>query len=150
MEIQVISENRKARFDFHIVETFEAGLALMGSEVKALREGLCQLKDSYISFVGDEAFLQKAHIGEYRNSSYNNHKPERYRKLLLHRKELQKIYGSLRERGLSCVPLKMYFKDGRAKLEIALVKGKKDFDKRAAIKKRDVNREVMGAKRHFR
>jgi SsrA-binding protein len=100
--------------------------------------------------VGDEAFLQKAHIGEYRNSSYNNHQPERYRKLLLHRKELGQIYGALREKGLTCIPLKMYFKDGRAKVEIALVKGKKDYDKRADIKKREVNREVMGARRHSR
>lgn len=142
MGILIISENKKARFDYHVVETFEAGMVLTGSEVKSLRANQVQLKDSYVSFVGDEAFLQNAHISEYKNSSYNNHTPERLRKLLLHRRELEEIYGALREKGLTCVPLKIYFKDGRAKLEIALVKGKKLHDKREAIKKRDVSMEM--------
>jgi SsrA-binding protein len=142
MGIQIISENKKARFDYHIVETFEAGLVLTGSEVKSLRAHQVQLKDSYVSFIGDEAFLQNAHISEYKNSSYNNHTPERLRKLLLHRRELEEIYGALREKGLTCVPLKIYFKQGRAKLEVALVKGKKLHDKREAIKKRDVSMEM--------
>lgn len=142
MGILIISENKKARFDYHIVETFEAGLVLTGSEVKSLRANQVQLKDSYISFIGDEAFLQNAHISEYKNSSYNNHTPERLRKLLMHRRELNEIYGALREKGLTCVPLKIYFKDGRAKLEVALVKGKKLHDKREAIKKRDVSMEM--------
>ncbi len=142
MGIQVISENKKARFDYHIVETFEAGLVLTGSEVKSLRAHQVQLKDSYISFIGDEAFLQNAHISEYKNSSYNNHTPERLRKLLMHRRELEEIYGALREKGLTCVPLKIYFKQGRAKLEVALVKGKKLHDKRESIKKRDVSLEM--------
>lgn len=142
MGILIISENKKARFDYHIVETFEAGLVLTGSEVKSLRANQVQLKDSYVSFIGDEAFLQNAHISEYKNSSYNNHTPERLRKLLLHRRELEEIYGALREKGLTCVPLKIYFKDGRAKLEVALVKGKKLHDKREAIKKRDVSMEM--------
>lgn len=140
--ILIISENRKARFDYTIVETFEAGLALTGSEVKSIREKQVQLKDSYVSFIGSEAFLQNAHIAEYKNSSYNNHVPERLRKLLLNRHELEEIYAALRERGLTCVPLKMYFKGGRVKLEIALVKGKKVHDKREAIKKRDVSMEM--------
>lgn len=150
MSILVIAENRKARFDYSIVETFEAGLQLMGSEVKSIRDKQIQLKDSYISFVGDEAFLQSAHIAPYKASSYNNHEPERLRKLLLNRKELDEIYGALRERGLTCVPLKVYFKNGRVKLEIALVKGKKFEDKRESIKKRDVDRDLRQRLRHSR
>lgn len=140
--IQILSENRKARFDYEVIETFEAGLVLTGSEVKSLREKAVQLKDSYISFQGDQAFLQNAHISEYKNSSYNNHAPERLRKLLLNRHELEKIYASLAERGLTCIPLKIYFKNGKAKLEIALAKGRKAHDKREAIKKRDVSAEL--------
>ena len=140
--MMIISENRKARFDYHIVETFEAGMVLTGSEVKSCRDKQVQLKDSYISFQGHEAFLQNAHIAEYKNSSYNNHVPERLRKLLLNKREIDEIYGALREKGLTCVPLKIYFKEGRVKLEIALVKGKKLHDKRESIKKRDVSMEM--------
>lgn len=150
MSILVIQENKKARFDYTVVETYEAGLMLMGSEVKSLRNKDVQLKDSYIAFRGDEAFLQNAHIAEYKASSYNNHAPERMRKLLLNRKELDEIYGALREKGYSCVPLKIYFKDGRAKLEIALVKGKKTHDKREAIKKRDVSDQIRSSLRRSR
>lgn len=150
MSILIITENRKARFDFEILETFEAGLSLLGSEVKSIRNKQVQLKDSYISFVGDEAFLQNAHISEYKASSYNNHAPERLRKLLLHRRELEKIYGALREKGLSCVPLKIYFKNGRIKLEIALAKGKKQHDKRESIKQRAVDKELKQQLKHRR
>ena len=142
MGIKIVTENKKARFDYHIVETLEAGLVLQGSEVKSLRGGSCQLKDSFISFVRDEAYLQSAHIAEYKYSSYNNHEPERKRKLLLHRKELERLYGLMREKGYSCVPLKVYFKQGKAKVEIALVKGKQKSDKRDSIKKREANREM--------
>jgi SsrA-binding protein len=148
--ILIIQENKKARFDFTIVETYEAGLMLMGSEVKSLRAKDVQLKDSYISFRGNEAFLQNAHIAEYKASSYNNHAPERLRKLLMNRKELDEIAGALAEKGYSCVPLKIYFKDGRAKLEIALVKGKKTHDKRDAIKKRDVADQLRQTMRRDR
>ncbi|KYG67245.1 SsrA-binding protein [Bdellovibrio bacteriovorus] len=148
--ILIIQENKKARFDYTIVETFEAGLVLTGSEVKSLRAKDVVLKDSYIAFRGDEAFLQNAHIAEYKASSYNNHVPERLRKLLLNRKELDEIYGALREKGYSCVPLKIYFKQGRAKLEIALVKGKKTHDKREAIKKRDVSDQIRSNLRRSR
>ncbi|KHD89767.1 MAG: SsrA-binding protein [Bdellovibrio sp. ArHS] len=150
MSILIIQENKKARFDYTIVETYEAGLQLMGSEVKSLRNKDVQLKDSYISFRGDEAFLQNAHIAEYKASSYNNHAPERLRKLLLNRKELDEIFGALKEKGYSCVPLKIYFKNGRAKLEIALVKGKKTHDKREAIKKRDVSDQIRSSLRRNR
>ncbi len=142
MAIKVIAENKKAHFDYFIVESFEAGVVLTGSEVKAIRERQVQLKDSYISFQGSEAFLQNAHISEYKNSSYNNHHPERLRKLLLNRHELTEIFDALREKGQTCVPLKMYFKDGWVKVEVALVKGKKQHDKRDSIKKRDVEMEM--------
>jgi len=142
VSILIISDNRKARFDYQVLETYEAGLVLLGSEVKSIRNKQIQLKDSYISFVGEEAFLQNAHISEYKSSSYNNHAPERLRKLLLHRNQIDKIYAAIREKGLSCVPLKIYFKDGRIKLEIALVKGKKLHDKRESIKTREATREL--------
>lgn len=150
MSILIIQDNKKARFDYTVVETYEAGLVLFGSEVKAIRAKDVQLKDSYISFVGDEAFLQNAHISVYKSSSYNNHTPERLRKLLLNRNELEEIYGALREKGYTCVPLKIYFKEGRAKLEIGLVKGKKSHDKREAIKKRDADAEVRSSLRRGR
>ena len=142
MGILIITENRKARHDYHIIETFEAGMVLMGSEVKSIRDKQIQLKDSYVTFKGDEAFLQNVHIAEYKASSYNNHAPERYRKLLMHKSELNKIYVAMREKGLTCIPLKVYFKNGRAKVEIALAKGKKAHDKRESIKKRDVDAEI--------
>jgi SsrA-binding protein len=150
MSILLIQENKKARFDYDIIETFEAGLMLTGSEVKSLRDKNVQLKDSYVSFRGSEAFLQNAHISEYKASSYNNHTPERLRKLLLNRVELDQISDALTERGLSCVPLKIYFKKGRAKIEIALVKGRKTHDKREAIKKRDVDAQLRSVKRRER
>jgi len=150
MSILLIQENKKARFDYDIIETFEAGLMLTGSEVKSLRDKNVQLKDSYVSFRGNEAYLQNAHISIYTASSYNNHEPERLRKLLLNRIELERIADALTERGLSCVPLKIYFKKGRAKLEIALVKGRKTHDKREAIKKKDVEAQLRSVKRRDR
>lgn len=150
MSILIIHENKQARFDYHIIETYEAGLVLTGSEVKSIRAKQIQLKDSYVSFKGLEAYLQNAHINEYKASSYNNHHPERLRKLLLHKNELEKIYGSLREKGLTCVPLKVYFKNGKIKVEVALVKGKKIHDKRESIKKRDVDQQIRQATRQKR
>lgn len=142
MSIKIITDNKKARFDYSFVETYEAGIVLKGSEVKSARNNQVQLKDSYVAFSGDEAFLMKAHIAEYKLSSYNNHEPERKRKLLLHREELNKIRGKVEQSGLTCVPTKMYFKGGMVKVEIAIAKGKKKEDKREDIKKRDVNREI--------
>lgn len=142
MSILIVSENRKARHDYEIIETMEAGLVLLGSEVKSLRNRQCQLKDSYIAFIGDEAFLQKAHISVYAASSYNNHEPERVRKILLRKQQLIRLRSRIQERGFSCVPLKVYFSKGKAKVEIALVKGKKLHDKREAIKKQNVRREI--------
>lgn len=141
--ILIVSENRKAWHDFTVIETMEAGMALMGSEVKSLRARQCQLKDSYVSIRGTEAFLQNAHISEYRASSYNNHAPERLRKLLLHRSEIDKLAAAIQEKGLTVVPLKVYFKRGKVKLEIGLVKGKKQHDKRDSSKAKDAQREIQ-------
>lgn len=142
MGIKIISDNKKARFDYQIIETYEAGLVLTGSEVKSIRAGQVSLKESFISFKGHEAFLQKAHIQVYQASSYNNHEPERLRKLLLHREELDKIRGRVVEKGLTAVPTKMYFKNGRIKLEIGLGRGKKTHDKRQSIKERDIKKQL--------
>ncbi|MES2802883.1 MAG: SsrA-binding protein SmpB [Bdellovibrionota bacterium] len=150
MSILIIQENKQARFDYFITDTYEAGLSLTGSEVKSLRLKSITFKDSYIAFIKDEAFLQNAHISEYRASSYNNHAPERLRKLLLHRAELDQIFGAIREKGLTCIPLKIYFKEGRVKLEIGLAKGKKLHDKRESIKKRDVDQQLRQAKARSR
>jgi SsrA-binding protein len=140
--ILIIAENRKARHDYVILDTFEAGLVLTGSEVKSLRNRQCLLMDSYISFSGANAYLQNAHISVYKAGGPYNHDPERKRRILLHRHELDKLFGQMREKGLSCVPLKVYFKKGLAKVELALVKGKKAHDKRQSIKTREVNREM--------
>ena len=141
-EIQIVSENRKARHTYEVIKTYEAGLVLVGSEVKSIRDKQMQLKDAYVSFQRDEAFLLNAHIAEFRASSYNNHIPERSRKLLMHRHELDQLNASISEKGLSCVPLKVYFKKGRVKVELGLVRGKKIHDKRQAIKTRDANLEL--------
>jgi SsrA-binding protein len=149
-ENKLIAENKKARFDYHVEETFEAGLALRGSEVKSLRKGDVNLKDSYVVFRNGEAYLQNAHISVYKASSYFNHEPERARKLLLSKSELDTIENAVEERGLTCVPLKLYFKGSWAKVEIAIVKGKKLGDKRETEKSRDAERELSQAKRKFR
>jgi SsrA-binding protein len=143
--MKLIADNKKARFDYEVLDTYEAGMVLTGSEVKSIRDGSVNLKDAYVSFRGHEAFVQKVHIGVYKASSYNNHEPERDRKLLLNHAELNKLYVKMQERGFSCVPLKMYFKNGRVKLEIALVRGKKQHDKRDALKKKDIAKETRNA-----
>ncbi len=148
--ILIVHENKKARFDYEIMESYEAGMVLTGSEVKSLRDKNVQLKDSYISFIGNEAFLQNAHIAPYKSSSYNNHDPERLRKLLLNRNELEEIYGALREKGYTCVPLKIYFKKGKIKLDIALVRGKKAHDKRESMKKKEIDSQLRQMKRRDR
>ena len=142
MGVKTIAVNKKARYDYFVMDTYEAGLVLMGSEVKSLRNGQCQLKDSFVDIQKNEAYLLGVHISEYANSNMNNHPPERKRKLLMHREEIDKIDAAIREKGLTVVPLKVYFKRGRIKVEIATVKGKKKHDKRESIKTRDVNREL--------
>lgn len=148
--IKIVTENRKARFDYAILDTFEAGLELRGSEVKSLRNGNCQLKDSYVAFIKNEMFLQNAHIGIYLASSHNNHAPERKRRLLMHRHEIDRINSQVQEKGLTVIPLKVYFKNGRAKIELAMAKGKKFRDKRASIKERDVKRDISQQTRRSR
>ena len=144
--IKIICQNKKAFHEYFIEETYEAGIALVGTEVKSLRDGKAQLVDSYAVFKGDELFLLNAHISPYSHAARDNHDPLRSRKLLLHKKELQKLQGKINERGFALVPLKLYFSKGRIKAEIALVKGKKLHDKRETLKKnamkKDVEREL--------
>lgn len=135
----LIQDNREARFHYEILDTLEAGVALMGSEVKSLRGKNVRLKDSYVAFIRDEAFLQNAHIAPYKSGGYANHEPERLRKLLLHRNEIERLHSSVREKGLTVVPLKIYFKNGRVKLLLGVARGKKLHDKRESIKKRDAD-----------
>jgi SsrA-binding protein len=143
---QPIAENRKARFDFEILETFEAGMALKGTEVKAIREGGVNLRDSFCRLEGGEAFLFNAHIGQYSHGGSASHDPVRSRKLLLHREELNKLLGKTTTKGLTIVPLRMFFsKKGRIKITIALAKGKKQFDKRETIRRREQQRETRAA-----
>ena len=140
--VQPVATNRKAFHDYFIEDRTEAGLVLTGTEVKSLREGRAQLKDSYVQFRGGEAFLVGAHISPYGSGSWTNHLPERDRKLLLHRREIDRWAGAVATRGLSCVPLSLYFKGTKAKAEIALVKGKKLHDKRDALREKDQRREA--------
>ena len=137
-----IAVNRRARHDFFIDETYEAGLVLTGSEVKSLREGRANLKDSYGRIDGDEAWLLNAHISRYGPASQFSHEPTRTRKLLLHRREIERLAGKVKERGLTLIPLRLYFKKGRVKVELGLARGKKHFDKRAAIRERELDREA--------
>lgn len=146
-KIKPIASNRKAFHDYFVEDRMEVGLVLTGTEVKSLRAGRAQLKDSYVHFRNGEAYLVGAHISPYGSGSWNNHIPERERKLLLHRRELAKWGGAVSMRGVSCVPLSLYFKGPRAKAEIALVRGKKLHDKRDAIRERELGREADRAMR---
>lgn len=139
-----ITENRKARFNYSISETFEAGLVLKGTEVKSCRAGKVNLSDGYCAFKGGELFLQNVQISEYAQGNRSNHEPRRARKVLMHTRELEKLYGEL-QGGASLVPLKMYFKNSFAKVLLGLGKGKKAHDKRADIKKREAKREIARA-----
>ncbi len=141
----VITSNRKARHDYHIEDTFEAGLALTGTEVKALRMGRASLADGFAQFTGDELWLEGVHIPEYSQGTWTNHAPRRRRKLLLHREELEKISTKTREKGRTVVPLSLYWKNGRAKVEIALATGKREYDKRNSLRERQDRREAERA-----
>ncbi len=138
----VVATNRKARHDYEILETYEAGLALKGSEVKSLRAGMANLKDSYVQFKAREAWLVGCHISPYAFSRGGGHDPDRDRKLLLHRREIDRISAKVKERGLTLVALRIYFKDGIAKIEIGLARGKAQYDKRVAIREREQRREM--------
>lgn len=142
---KVIASNKKARHDYHILDTIEAGLVLTGSEVKSLRMGRASLVDGYVFFEHGEAWLDAAYIPEYLNGTWTNHAPRRKRKLLLHRHQIDKLWQKTREGGITVVPLQLYFLDGRAKVEIALARGKKEYDKRHALKERQDRREAERA-----
>jgi len=144
---KLIAQNKKARHDYHIEDVFEAGLVLTGSEVKSLREGRASLVDGFAQVSGGEAFLHGVHIPEYTQATWTNHEPRRVRKLLLHRTEIDKLVHKTRESGLTIVPLSLYFKDGNAKVEIAVARGKKSYDKRHALAERDAKRETDRAMR---
>jgi len=142
---KLIASNRKAFHDYFVLQKFEAGIALTGTEVKSLREGRANLKDSYVGFEHGEAFLLGAHISPYAHGNRENHDPERPRKLLLHRREIERIRVQVVEKGLTVVPLRLYFKAGRVKAEIAVVRGKKQYDKRESEKRREAEREAAAA-----
>ena len=143
----VVTVNRKARHDYEILETFEAGMVLTGSEVKSLRDGRVNLKDSFARVDRGEVFLMNAHISPYAAANRFGHEPERTRKLLLRREEIDKLAGKVNERGLTLVALRIYFKRGRAKIELGLARGRRAYDKREAIKKREMEREADRAMR---
>ena len=147
--IKIIAVNRKARHDFFIVDEYEAGLVLQGTEVKSLRLGKVNLKDSYARIVDGEVFVYQLHIGPYPFAYYNNHDPLRTRKLLLHRQEIKRLYSKVNEKGHTLVPLKLYFKGGKVKLSLALAKGKRQYDKREAIKRRDEQRDLDRARKQY-
>jgi SsrA-binding protein len=141
----VVATNRQARFNYEILDTFEAGMVLLGSEVKSLRAGQCQLKDSYADVRRGELWLENAHISPYKFAEDGGHEPERPRKLLLHRREIDRLYARMREEGLALVPIVIYFTNGKAKVELGLGKGKKRHDKRQSIIDRQQKREIARA-----
>ena len=145
--LKIISNNRKARFNYFLSEFFEAGIVLTGSEVKSLRDGKANISESYAFDVAGEFFLVNSHIPSYKESSYNNHDPKRNRKLLLNKREINKLLGRVNREGYTLIPTKLYFKKGKAKVEIAVAKGKKQYDKRHTKKQRDWDRERA---RYFR
>ena len=142
MDIKVVATNRKASHEFFLLERLEAGIALQGSEIKSVRAGQISLAEAYVQIDGREAFLVDAHIAPYEHASLFQHEPRRPRKLLLHRKEIRRLWNEVRQKGVTIIPLRVYLKQGRAKVEIAVAKGKKLYDKREAIAKRDMQREA--------
>jgi len=143
MSIKVVAKNRKARFEYFLLDHYEAGLVLQGSEIKSIRAGHISIAEAYVRILDDEAWLIDAHIAPYDQASHFNHDPRRARKLLLHRTELNRLIKAVQTKGLTIIPTKVYLKNGRAKVEIALAKGKKHHDKRQVIAKRDVEREIQ-------
>ncbi len=145
--VKIVTENRKARHEFFILDEFEAGMELRGTEVKSLRQGRANLKDAYGRFKNGELWLYQMHIGPYPFAYYDNHEPERPRKLLMHKSELKRLYGKIKEKGFALVPLRVYFRNGRAKVAMALAKGKRKYDKRDSIKEREIKREMDRARK---
>jgi SsrA-binding protein len=142
---KIIAQNRKARHDYAVLDVYEAGIMLTGTEVKSLRLGRASLVDGFATIDEGEIFLRNVHIPEYEQGSWTNHEPRRVRKLLLHREEIQRLIGKTKESGLTLVPLSLYFSDGKVKVEIALARGKRSYDKRQDLAKRDADREVQRA-----
>ncbi|HYJ33283.1 MAG TPA: SsrA-binding protein SmpB [Candidatus Binatia bacterium] len=146
-ERRVIATNRKARHDYWVIETYETGIELRGSEVKSLRDAKAQLQDAYASIEGGQLFLRSAHINPYDPAAHENHDPTRARRLLMHRAEIRRLATKLEESGLTLVPLSLYFKNGKVKVELALVRGRREFDKRAKLDERRSRRELRGVMR---
>ncbi|MEJ5201100.1 MAG: SsrA-binding protein SmpB [Anaerolineales bacterium] len=142
MTIKVVATNRKANFEYFLLERFEAGIALQGSEIKSIRKGQVSLSEAYVRVDGQEAWLVNAHIAPYDPASYTNHDPKRPRRLLLHRREIRQLWNAVRQKGVTVIPVRIYLKDSLAKIEIAIAKGKKLYDKRSEIARRDVEREI--------
>lgn len=142
METKVVATNRKASFEYFLQERYEAGISLKGSEIKSIRAGQISLAEAYVSLDGREAWLMDAHIAPYDHSSIYNHEPRRPRKLLLHRSEIRRLWNEVRKKGVTIIPTRVYIKEGRAKVEIAVAKGKKLYDKRETIARRDAERDV--------
>ena len=147
--IKIVAVNKKARFNYFIEADYEAGLQLTGTEVKSLRQGRANLKDSYCKIQNGEVYVHQMHISPYPFAHYGNHDPLRRRKLLLHKSEIRKLYGKVNEKGYALIPLKLYFKDGRAKLAIGLGRGKQKHDKRETIRRRDQEREMARTRRAY-
>ena len=141
MEVKTVATNRKARFEYQLLETYEAGLVLKGTEIKSIRRGQISLQEAYVRTDGKQAWLVGAHIAPYEHASAFQHDPDREKKLLLNKREIRELYDAVRIKGLTIIPVRVYLKGGRAKVEIAIAKGKKKYDKREAIKKRDFERE---------
>ena len=142
---RIVAENRKAFHDYHIIETFEAGVVLQGTEVKAIREGRVNLRDSFARVEDGEVFIYNVHISPYSHRGYADHEPTRRRKVLLHRQEIRKLIGKTVERGMTLVPVRLYFKRGRVKVALSLARGKQAHDKRETIKRREIDRETRAA-----
>lgn len=147
---KLVAENRKARHDYFIEDTYEAGMVLTGTEVKSLRQGRANLKDSYARIKNGEVYVHQMHISPYPFAHYDNHDPLRIRKLLLHDYEIRKLYGKINEMGHSLIPLKLYFKNGKVKILLALAKGKRKYDKRETIRRRDGQRELDRARKTYK
>ena len=143
MSVKVVATNRKARHEYFILETYEAGLVLQGSEIKSIRAGQISLAEAYVQLDGEQAWLVEAHVAPYEQASHYNHEPRRPRKLLLHKSEIRSIWDDVRKKGVTVIPLQVYLKNGRAKVEIAVARGKKLYDKRQDIARRDAERELQ-------
>ena len=147
--IKIVAENRRARRDYFIVDQYEAGMVLRGTEVKSLRQGRANLKDSYAQIKDGEVFVYQLHIAPYPFAYFDNHDPLRPRKLLLHQHEIKRLYGKINEKGHTLIPIRIYFKNGKVKILLALAKGKRKYDKREAIKRRDEQRELERERKQY-